>query len=84
MIRGGSAFLSGAASIGQAVGEEDSMRSDHHFISTDGPSGSACGARSVLGLVPQLQADVLGRLRLDHNLRGWRCAGHLSGSECDG
>ena len=54
-----------------AIGEEDSMGSDHHFTSTDGHSGPSCGGRSVLGLVPQLEAGALGRLRLDHNLRGW-------------
>ena len=69
MVRGGSAFLSGAASIGQAVDEEDSMRSDHHFTSTDGPSGPPCGDRSALGLVAQLKAGALGRLRLDDSLR---------------
>jgi hypothetical protein len=71
MIRDGTAFLSGVASIGQAVGEEDSMGSDHHSILMDGPSSPPCGGRSALGLVPQLEARVLGRLRLDHNLRCW-------------
>jgi hypothetical protein len=54
-----------------AIGEEDSMGSDHHSILIDGPSGPPCGGRSALGLVPQLEAGALGRLRLDHNLRGW-------------
>jgi hypothetical protein len=55
------------------IGEEDSMESDHHSTSTstDGPSGPPCGGRSAFGLVPQLEAGVLGRLRLDHNLRCW-------------
>jgi hypothetical protein len=67
-----------------AIGEEDSMGSDNHSILMDGPSSPPCGGRSALGLVPQLEAGVLGRLRLDHNLRGWWCAGCLSGSGCDG
>jgi hypothetical protein len=54
-----------------ALGEEDSMGSDHHSILMDGPSSPPCGGRSALGLVPQLEAGVLGRLRLDHNLRCW-------------
>jgi hypothetical protein len=52
-----------------AIGEEDSMGSDHHSILMDGPSGHPCGSRSALGLVSQLEAGTLGRLRLDHNLR---------------
>jgi hypothetical protein len=67
-----------------AIGEEDSMGSDHHSILMDGPSGPPCGGRSALGLVPQLEAGALGRLRLEHNLRAGRCAGRLSGSGCDG
>jgi hypothetical protein len=47
------------------------MGSDHHFTSTDGPSRAACGASSVLGLVPQLEAGALGRLRLLDNLGCW-------------
>ena len=54
-----------------AIGEEDSMDADHHSVLMDGPCGPPCGGRSALGLVPQLEADVLGRLRLDHNLRCW-------------
>ena len=47
------------------------MEADHHSILMDGPSGPPWGGRSALGLVPQLEAGMLGRLRLDHNLRGW-------------
>jgi len=54
-----------------AVGEEDSMDADHHSILMDGPPSPPCGDRSVLGLVPQLEAGAVGRLRLDHNLRCW-------------
>jgi hypothetical protein len=51
-----------------AIGEDD-MEADHHFTSTDGPSGPSCGGGSALGLVPQLVAGALGPLTLDHNLR---------------
>ena len=54
-----------------AIGEEDSMDADHHSILIDGPSGPTCDGRSALGLVPQLEAGTLGRLRLDDNLRCW-------------
>ena len=60
------------------------MEADHPPILMDGPSGPPCGGRSALGLVPQLEAGPLGRLRLDHNLGGGRCAGRLGGSGCDG
>jgi hypothetical protein len=66
-----SALLNDVCNRLAVLGEEDSMGSDHHFTSTDGPSGPPCGGRSALGLVPQLEAGALGRLRLDHNLRGW-------------
>jgi hypothetical protein len=71
MIRGGSAFLDDVCNRLAVIGEEDSMGSDHHFTSTDGPPSPPYGGRSALGLVPQLEAGALGRLRLDHNLRGW-------------
>jgi hypothetical protein len=71
MIYGGSAFLGDVASIQQAVGEDDSMDADHHFTSMDGPSGPPCGGRSALGLVSQLEAGPLGRVRLDDNLSCW-------------
>jgi hypothetical protein len=69
MMRGGSAFLDDVASIQQAVGEDDSMEAEHYSVLMDDPSGPPCGGRSALGLVPQLEAGALGRLRLDHILR---------------
>jgi hypothetical protein len=54
-----------------AIGEEDSMDADHHSLLMDGPSGLNCGGGSALGLVPQLAAGTLGRLRLDDNIRCW-------------
>jgi hypothetical protein len=54
-----------------AIGEEDSMDADHHYILMDGPSGLTCGGTSALGVVPQLAAGTLGRVRLNHNLRCW-------------
>jgi hypothetical protein len=51
-----------------AIGEDD-MEAEHHSILIDGPSDPPCGGRSTLGLVPQLEAGALGRLRLDHSLR---------------
>ena len=71
MIRGGSALLDDVCIRPAVIGEEDSMGSDHHSTSMDGPPSPPCGGRSALGLVPQLEAGALGRLRLDHNLRGW-------------
>ena len=47
------------------------MGSDHHSILMDVPSGPSCGGGSAVGLMPELEAGALGRLRLDHNLRGW-------------
>jgi hypothetical protein len=69
-VRGGSAFLDDVCIRPAVIGEEDSMGSDHHSLLMDGPFGLPCGG-SALGLVPQLEAGALGRLRLDHNLRGW-------------
>ena len=71
MIGGGSAFLDDVCNRLAVIGEEDTMGSDHHFTSTDGPPSPPYGGRSALGLVPQLEAGALGRLRLDHNLRSW-------------
>jgi hypothetical protein len=71
MIRGGSAFLDDVCNRLAVIGEEDSMDADPHSLLMDGPSGLYCGGGSALGLVPQLAAGTLGRLRLDDNLRCW-------------
>ena len=67
MVRDGSAFLD-HVDRSSGIGEDD-MEADHHFTSTDGPSGPSCGGGSALGLVPQLVAGALGPLTLDHSLR---------------
>src|SRR4029453_1767192 len=70
MIRGGSAFLDDVCNRLAVIGEEDSMGSDHHFTSTDGPPSPPYGGRSALGLVPQLEAGPLGPLRPGPKPRG--------------
>jgi hypothetical protein len=71
MLCGGSALLNDVCIRPAVICEEDSMGSDHHSILMDVPPSPSCGGRSALGLVPQLEAGALGRLGLDHNLRGW-------------
>ena len=78
------AFLSGAASIRQAVDEEGSMRSDHDFTPTDGPSSPTAAPNLEPGEVPQLQVGATTAGRWTTTSAAGQCAGRPGSRACDG